>query len=51
MGDPSTVVLTATVWFLKFLFFSGWHVTKWVAWLACPLWASVFGLGALCGLM
>jgi hypothetical protein len=50
MSDPLSVVLGATLWFIKFLFFSGWTVTKWLTWLTWPIWAFAFGLGALRGL-
>jgi len=51
MGDPLSVVLTTTFWLLKFLFFSGWYVTKWLVWLSWPLWAWAAGLGAVSALM
>lgn len=50
MGDPLSVVLGATVWLIRFAFFSGWTVTKWLTWLTWPIWAFAFGLGALRGL-
>jgi hypothetical protein len=46
-----SVVLNATLWFLQFLFFSGWHVSRWLTWLTWPIWAWAFGLGAIRGLM
>jgi hypothetical protein len=51
MVDPMSVALAATVWLLRFLFLSGWHVGKWIAWLTSPIWASAFGLGALRSLL
>lgn len=45
-----SVVLGAALWFIKILFFSGWAVAKWLMWLTWPVWALVFGLGALRGL-
>jgi hypothetical protein len=50
MGDPLSVVLGATLWLIKFAFFSGWTATKWLTWLTRPIWAWAFGLGALRGL-
>ncbi len=50
MGDPLSVVLGATLWLIRFMFLSGWTVTKWLTWLTWPIWAWAFGLGALRGL-
>ncbi len=36
---------------VKFLFFGGWVLARWVAYLTWPLWATIVGLGALVGLM
>ena len=47
----SSVVLTATLGTVKFLFLGGWYVSKWMAWLTWPLWVPIFGLGAICGLL
>ena len=44
-------VLPAFLWLIKFLFFSGFFVARWIAYLTWPLWATVVGLGALVGLM
>jgi hypothetical protein len=50
MGDPGSAAITAAIWLLKFMFYSGWYVTKWMTWLTWPIWTSAFGLGALWGL-
>ncbi len=47
----SSVVLTTTLGTVKFLFLSGWYVSKWMAWLTWPLWVPIVGLGAVCGLL
>jgi hypothetical protein len=44
-------LLSATVWTIKALFFSGWFLARWISYLTWPLWATIVGLGALCGLM
>jgi hypothetical protein len=44
-------LLSATFWLAKFLFLGGWLLTRWVAYLTWPLWATIVGLGALVGLM
>ena len=33
------------------MFFGGWILARWVAYLTWPLWATIIGLGALMGLM
>ncbi len=44
-------LLSAVFWLAKFMFFGGWLVTRWIAYLTWPLWATIVGLGALVGLM
>jgi hypothetical protein len=44
-------ILSTLVWFMKFLFLGGWFMARWISYLTWPLWATIIGLGALCGLM
>ena len=44
-------LLSALFWLTKFMFFGGWLLARWVAYLTWPLWATIIGLGALMGLM
>jgi hypothetical protein len=44
-------LLSAAFWLAKFLFLSGWLLTRWAVYLTWPLWATIVGLGALVGLM
>ena len=48
---PGIAVFTALWWLAQHLFFGGWLLTRWVAYLTWPLWATIVGLGALVGLM
>jgi len=51
MGDPLSVVLATTVWILKCLFIAGWHAASLVTWLTWPIWACIFSIGFVCGLL
>ena len=42
-------VFTALWWLAQHLFFGGWILTRWIAWLTWPIWASVVAFGALAG--
>ena len=42
---------SAVFWLIKLLFFGGFFVARWIAYLTWPLWATIIGLGALMGLM
>jgi hypothetical protein len=44
-------LLSAMVWFVKFMFLGGWLLARWAVYLSWPLWATIVGLGALFGLM
>ena len=43
--------LSAFFLLTKVMFFGGWILARWVAYLTWPLWATIIGLGALMGLM
>jgi len=43
--------LSTLVWLAQNLFYGGWFVARWIAWLTWPVWASIVGLGALSGFL
>ena len=44
-------LLSASLWTVKVLFLGGWFTARWLAYLTWPLWATVFGIGAVVGLL
>lgn len=48
---PCIAVLSSLWWLAQQLFFGGFVVAKWLAWLTWPLWTSILALGAVAGML
>jgi hypothetical protein len=48
---PCIAVLTSVWWLVQQLFFGGFVLAKWLAWLTWPVWASIIALGTLAGFL
>jgi hypothetical protein len=49
--SPCIAVLSSLWWLAQQLFFGGFVVAKWLAWLTWPLWTSIIALGAVAGML